>query len=251
MCLITFSWQPSAPERLILAANRDEFYQRPTRAMMEWPEQPGLYAGKDLQQGGSWLGVRQQRFAALTNIRAPGQEPDKALSRGQLVTDFLTSSLPAAQWLQQLTESAARYGLFNLLCYDGEQLWYCHNHPDFYQQPLAPGLYALSNAHLDTPWPKAEDARQQLASWLQETNKDALPTRILNRSQPYPQAQLPATGVPPEWESLLSSQFIQSPVYGTRCSTGLIMEQHSVLLEEISWGKGMTVQQHQRYHFPI
>ena len=234
MCLMAFDWQ-AEHKRLILAANRDEFYQRPTKALHSWSEHPGLYAGKDLQQGGTWLGITQnQRFAALTNIRAPGHEPENALSRGNLVLDFLTSELSGEAWLQQLANTAMRYGLFNLICYDGEFLWYSHNHPTFHCQQLSSGLYGLSNAHLNTPWPKTELAKQQLAEWLQHSHDD-MPADLLNRRLPFPDEQLPNTGVPLEWEQRLSSQFILSPHYGTRCSTALVINDQQWQIKETVW----------------
>lgn len=242
MCLLTFSWQPQQPVSLVLAANRDEFFQRPAHAMAEWPEHPGLYAGKDLEQGGSWLGVTAgKRFAALTNIRAPGAGAKDPLSRGHLVLDFLTGQQSAAQYMQAISPHASQYGLFNLLCSDGEQLWYCRNYPETHIEQLPGGLYGLSNAHLDTPWPKTQLAKQQLQQWLEKYSSaiqqpsPPMPTTLLQRREPFASDELPQTGVPPQWEKLLSSQFIHSPAYGTRCSTGLIIADQQITIEEVSW----------------
>jgi len=234
MCLLTFSWQPQ--QQLVVAANRDEFFKRPTQPMAEWPEFPGLFAGKDLDQGGTWMGVtRNKRFAALTNIRAPGNDPENPKSRGHLVLDFLTSDSSAADYIQSLANTAAEYGLFNLLCSDGEQLWYANNHPHFHSKKLEAGLYGLSNAHLDTPWPKTQLAKQQLQQWLNEDHGEVMPSQLLRRREPFPDDQLPDTGVPAIWEKLLSSQFIHSPAYGTRCSTAVCVTQDEINMEEISW----------------
>ncbi|WP_419812230.1 NRDE family protein [Bacterioplanoides sp.] len=248
MCLIAFDWQ-AEKQQLVLVANRDEFYQRPSQALHPWPEYPALYAGKDLQQGGTWLGVTQQRrFAALTNIRAPGHDPEQPLSRGNLVLDFLTSELNAETWLQQLASTAQRYGLYNLICFDGTNLWYSHNHPEFHYQKLSSGLYGLSNAHLNTPWPKTELAKQQLAAWQHQT-AEPVPADLLNRRLPFADEQLPQTGVPLAWEQLLSSQFILSPQYGTRCSTSLHITSQQLIINEILWQD--SGEQQQITHFTL
>lgn len=269
MCLIAFNWQPDEPRKLTLVANRDEFYRRDASPMAEWPEHPGLYAGKDLQQGGTWLGIsQQQRFAALTNIRAPGKGPDDPKSRGQLVLDFLTSGHSAEQYMKQLRHSAAEYGLFNLLCFDGQQLWYSHNHPDavamagtgdertiginqpgYQAMALTPGIYGLSNALLDTPWPKTQLAKRQLQQWLQQS--DALPGALLDHRNAFPDEQLPATGVPLLWERLLSSQFIHTPEYGTRCSTSISIDEQWASIYELSWGDDGQPQGEFRHQFRI
>lgn len=248
MCLLTFSWQPEQSQSLIVSANRDEFFHRPTAAMAQWPEHPGLFAGKDLDHGGTWLGVtKHKRFAALTNIRAPGKGAEEPLSRGHLVLDFLTSGDSAERYMQHISKTAGQYGLFNLLCSDGEQLWYCNNHPEVQIRQLPAGLYGLSNAHLDSPWPKTLLAKQQLQQWLsdhqlqqngqRELNTDHALAELLHRRQPFADNELPQTGIPALWEKLLSSQFIHSPTYGTRCSTGLIIGDQGISMEEISWDK--------------
>ena len=236
MCLISFAWQPQQ-QQLIVAANRDEFFKRPAAPMAEWPEHPGLFAGKDLEQGGTWLGVtRNRRFAALTNIRAPGEGPQDPLSRGHLVLDFLTSDDSAESYMMSLSDKSDSYGLFNLLCFDGQQLWYANNHPHFDARALDAGHYGLSNAHLDTPWPKTQLAKQQLQQWLNTHDATSqLPGSLLDRREPFADDQLPQTGVPFVWEKMLSSQFIHTPTYGTRCSSAISISEQHILLEEISW----------------
>ena len=251
MCLLTFNWQPDQPQQLIVAANRDEFFNRPALPMAEWPDHPGLYAGKDLDQGGTWMGVTdKRRFAALTNIRAPGEGPAEPLSRGHLVLDFLTSDLSSADYMAALADKAERYGLFNLLCSDGEALWYAHNYPQFESRPLQPGLYGLSNAHLNTPWPKTELARQQLSEWLKQPDSD-LPGQLLSRREPFADELLPITGVPQVWEKMLSSQFIRTPSYGTRCSTAISISDHSIKLEEVTWDEQGNQAQEYRHDIRI
>ena len=216
MCLIVFDWNPTQGLRLV--ANRDEFHARPSAALNWWAEQPQILAGRDLQAGGSWLGLsRQGRFAAITNVREAGAETGPR-SRGHLVRDFLASSSSPHVWLEDLEPQA--YPGFNLLLLAGKELVYISNRGDQGAQTLAAGLYGVSNARLDTPWPKLCAARDGLAAlpadapledWLQ----------ITSRQQPWPDTELPDTGVGVELERLLSPPFIRSPAYGTRCTTAL------------------------------
>ena len=230
MCLIVFDWQPGQSQWLRLSANRDEFYQRPAAPMHPWENIPGLYAGKDLEQGGTWLGFRDTgRWAALTNVRAPGAGPQNPRSRGELVTDFVESDLPVEDWLQRI--NCDDYAPFNLLAGTATELWYLSNHPDRQLRRLQAGRYSLSNAQLDSPWPKAELAKEQLAQ------ADSGFAMLLNRRDPWPDEVLPATGVPILWERLLSAQFIIAPGYGTRCSTGILASGNDVQLQEITWNE--------------
>lgn len=233
MCLIVFDWQPGTECWLRLSANRDEVYRRPAATMHSWPEYPGLYAGKDLEQGGTWLGVTEEgRWAALTNVRAPGAGPEDPRSRGELVLSYLTSGQSPEDWLA--TVKAEQYAPFNLLIGDQTELWYLCNHPQITARRLEAGLYSLSNAQLDSPWPKAELAKQQLAQ--------ASPpyAGLLDRRQIWPDNELPQTGVPLLWERLLSAQFIIAPGYGTRCSTGIDARRGNMGLQEITWDETGT-----------
>ncbi len=228
MCLIVFDWQPGQSQWLRLSANRDEFYKRPAVPMHAWDSIPGLYAGKDLEQGGTWLGFRDTgRWAALTNVRAPGAGPDNPASRGELVTAYVESGLSPQEWLTSLDSS--NYAPFNLLAGTERELWYLSNYPKTQLELLTPGRYSLSNAHLDSPWPKAELAKEQLGQ------ADSELATLLSRREPWPDEVLPATGVPILWERLLSAQFIIAPGYGTRCSTGIIASGTDVDLQEITW----------------
>lgn len=246
MCLIVFDWAPGTDQWLTLSANRDEFFNRPARALQEWPEQPGLFAGQDLQQGGTWLGMTQSgRWAALTNVRAPGIGPENPRSRGQLVLDYLTSSLAPEDWLSTL--SPADYAPFNLLAGTPQDLWYCGTHPEVQIRRLAPGRYGLSNAQLDTPWPKLELARQQLSAITPESDL----SRLLSRREPFADEVLPETGVPHIWEKLLSAQFIHAPGYGTRCSTGIRTSAHEVTMDEVTWNESGEEETVNRLRFEI
>jgi len=153
MCLIVFAWRPGHAQPLIVAANRDEFYARPSLPLGQWPELPQIHAGRDLEAGGTWLGVGADgRFAALTNIRNPHQPPARR-SRGELVARFLAGDVPLDDYLRDVVGRSVEYAGFNLLLGNAEQLWH-YNARDPQPQRLEPGVYGLSNAGLDTPWPK-------------------------------------------------------------------------------------------------
>ena len=165
MCLIVFAWRPGHALPLIVAANRDEFYARPTQPLAAWEDAPGVHAGRDLEAGGTWLGVGPQgRFAALTNIRDPGQAQGPR-SRGELVAAFLQGELGVEAYLDQVTSRSGQYSGFNLLVGDGQQLGYLHAR-EATPRLLKAGVYGLSNAGLDTPWPKLVKARDGLENLL-------------------------------------------------------------------------------------
>lgn len=216
MCLIAFAWGISPDWPLILLANRDEFHARPSAPLAFWEGAPGLVAGKDLKEGGTWLGLRgADRLAALTNVRDPAKPPGRR-SRGLLVSDFLRSSNSAADYLRALAGQADMFGGFNLLLRDGDEMWFYSNHENGPRQ-LEPGVYGLSNASLDSHWPKLKQLRSSLAKGL-----DAEPEawfEWLQDRQPAPDVELPDTGVGLEMERVLSPAFVCTPVYGTRCSS--------------------------------
>ncbi len=221
MCLIVFAWRPTHPQPLIVAANRDEFYARPTQALAQWADAPQVYAGRDLEAGGTWLGISADgRFAALTNIRDP-QLPQGRRSRGELVAQFLSGQASMDDYLAQVADRAGEYGGFNLLLGDGSQLWYL-NSGDAQPMRLDEGVYGLSNAGLDTPWPKLIKTRAGLAAHLHKPDPAALIALLSDPAQ-APAAQLPDTGVGLATETLLSSTFIASANYGTRASSVLIV----------------------------
>jgi uncharacterized protein with NRDE domain len=223
MCLIVFAWQVIPGTPLLVAANRDEYYARPSQAAHWWPDRPDIYAGRDLAGGGTWAGIsRGGRFAALTNIRAPGAWRPDAPSRGHLVSDFLAGSLPAPDHVAALAADAAAYNGYNLLVGDADTLvWSSNGNRDDARngRPLAPGIYGLSNAGLDTPWPKVVRTKAQFASLVcQGAPSDAYFEMLGDTSQPGDR-RLPDTGVGLEKERLLSAVLIESADYGTRVST--------------------------------
>ncbi|MGM0535078.1 MAG: NRDE family protein [Pseudomonadota bacterium] len=224
MCLIAFDHRPGSPCPLRLVANRDEFHARPAAPLAIWEDAPEILGGRDLEAGGSWLAVhRRGRFAAVTNVRDPHHKASSdAPSRGALVREALEChDLPV--WLSRLADGrAARYAGFNLLAGDGERLWHLHRGRDGIRlRQVPPGLHGLSNASLDTPWPKLVAARQGLAASLRHGRwpEDAL--AVLADPHPAADAQLPETGVGLETERRLSSPFIIGQDYGTRASTWL------------------------------
>jgi len=219
-----------------VAANRDEFHARPTARAAWWPDHPEILAGRDLQAGGTWLGItRTGRFAALTNYRDPEQRRMDAPSRGALVTAMLESGASVAEGLAYLREVGAHYNGFNLIFSDGERL-------GIYEsvlgsgRALGPGIYGLSHHLLDTPWPKVQNAKTRLEAALLGLADTAPLLDLLRDDRPASDAELPRTGVSLEWERLLSSAFVRAPDYGTRCSTIIRIDaQGRAYFDEWSW----------------
>jgi uncharacterized protein with NRDE domain len=222
MCLIVFAWRPGHAQPLIVAANRDEFYARPSLPLAPWPEATHVHAGRDLEAGGTWLGIGANgRFAALTNIRDP-QQPPARKSRGELVARFLTGDLSIDDYLIDVVGRSAEYAGFNLLLGNSHELWHFNAR---LSEPvmLAAGVYGLSNAGLDTPWPKLLKAKAALTAALDDPTPERL-LGLLSDAQVAPSAELPDTGVGMATETLLSSVFIASQSYGTRASTALVVQ---------------------------
>ncbi|TCS40102.1 NRDE family protein [Reinekea marinisedimentorum] len=218
MCLAVIAWQPNTSAPLTVVANRDEFRQRPT-APMHWWADADILAGKDLQAGGTWLGFnRSGLFALLTNIRPGFVGHQAAKSRGNLIRKFLLENQPIEHFHQSLMLDIELYGGFNLLLGDMERLfWFSSTMPE--GQWLEPGVYGLSNDSLDTPWPKTELAKEQMRRFLASQSAPLLHSDILTSSAPADEGRLPQTGVPLEWERLISAQTITNEQYGTRCRT--------------------------------
>ena len=225
MCLIVFAWQVIPCVPLIAAANRDEYYARATAQAGHWPTQPDIYAGRDLQAGGSWMGIAQRdgkvsatRFAAITNIRGPQERRVDAPSRGALVADYLAGDMSAAHYVAMIKQGSDAYNGFNLLLGDDKALIWFSNRGDGDARnglPLAPGIYGLSNALLDSPWPKVLNAKAQFASLLCQCAPDEAYFDMLADTTRAPDRRLPETGVSLALERLLSSVCIDSPDYGT------------------------------------
>lgn len=237
MCLIVFAWQVIPGMPLIAAANRDEFYDRPTAPAAWWADHPHIYAGRDLQGGGTWLGItRNGRFAAITNVRAPGDKRNDAPSRGRLVANYLSGTLSAQDYIREIGAKAQAYNGFNLLLGDAGQLVWYSNRGDGDPRngaPLAPGIYGLSNALLDTPWPKVVRTKAQFSSLLCQAAPPDTYFEMLTDTVQASDCRLPKTGVSPDMERLLSSVWIESPNYGTRSSSIVHLDQRgNALLQE-------------------
>ncbi|MES2491596.1 MAG: NRDE family protein [Pseudomonadota bacterium] len=221
MCLISLNWRAHPRYELVLVANRDEFHHRPTAAAGWWIDAPDVFGGRDLSQGGGWLAAsRQRRLAAVTNVRRMVQPDANAPSRGALIADFMRSTQSAAEFAKRLRGRADAYAGFNLLLYDGETLLYTTNHDGFHSERLTPGIHAVSNAALDTPWPKLVRLRDRMSTWTEQAQTDETALfAALADDHVAEDAALPDTGVGLELERFLSPAFIRGPQYGTRASS--------------------------------
>lgn len=234
MCFLVLAYKQHPRYRLVLATNRDEFYARPTAPAAYWTDAPSVLAGRDLQGGGTWMGVtRAGRFAALTNYREPGVTIPDAPTRGALVADYLTGAHNPRTYLEDARQRADRYHGFNLLVGDTEGLYYFGNRASEIRM-LDPGFYGLSNHLLDTPWPKITRGKAALAAALDADTLDSERLfQFLVDGRSAPDEDLPDTGVGLTWERVLSSIFIESPTYGTRVSTIVLVDQggHATFIE--------------------
>ncbi len=227
MCLITFAYKTHPVYDLVLAANRDEFYGRPTRKAQFWKEEhlPGILAGKDLEAGGTWMGVEQSgKWAALTNYRDPSIEREKPPSRGELVLNYLKEQESAANYIDKVSPGSTKYHGFNLLVGNKNELFHFSNISKE-RTEIKPGVHGLSNALMDTPWPKLEQAKHDLADAISNEALDYEQLfSLLRNDRRAPDEKLPDTGIPKEWERAISSVFIKTESYGTRSSTLLLID---------------------------
>lgn len=225
MCLINFAYGIDDTYDLVVAANRDEFYERPTAQAHFWEGAPHILAGRDLEKMGTWMGVTKEgRFAALTNYRDPGEKSEGKRSRGELVSGFLMENEDTHSYLKAIQNKRDQYPGFNLIVYDGRSLLYYSNREDEIRV-LEPGVYGLSNHLLDTPWPKVTKGKEGLKQCLSGSGgnfKECI-FSSLQLAEPAPDEELPDTGIPLEWERNLSPLFIQTPQYGTRASTLVLL----------------------------
>jgi uncharacterized protein with NRDE domain len=222
MCLILLAHGAHAEFPLVIAANRDEYYHRPTAGAAFWQDHPYILGGRDLECMGTWLGVtRGGRFAALTNFRDPRERKTDAPSRGQLVSDFLMSDQMPREYLADVATQAPRYNGFNLLAGDIGGV-FCFSSRTGSVQRVPPGIHGLSNHLLDTPWPKVERGKQRLQAALAgDVDVEAI-LDLLHDREPAPENELPDTGIGIELERVLSPALIVSPQYGTRSSTAVL-----------------------------
>ncbi len=233
MCLLVLAWQAAPRYRLVVAANRDEYHERPAAALAKWPPPAALIAGRDLRAQGAWLAVdRERRFGVVTNFRELQPPRLGAPSRGELIPRYLNApalAVSAQQFFAALVGEAQRYSGFNLLLSDRDSLWYGSNRASPFARALTPGIYGLSNELLDTPWPKLQRVRRGFEAWLtrpQSGSPAALFELLKDRTQAAEDGALPrsGSGLPPEWDRILSAPFVLHPKYGTRCSSVVLLE---------------------------
>ncbi|MFD1031284.1 NRDE family protein [Metaplanococcus flavidus] len=251
MCLILFQYRQHHKYKLIVAANRDEFYGRPAAEAHFWVDHPDLLAGRDLQQMGTWLGVTKSgRFAALTNYRDPSLPETGKISRGALVKDYLAVDSLPENFLEAIKPED--YTGFNILLGDLDNLYYYSN----IQQEIikiSPGTHGLSNHLLNTPWPKVVKGKKSMESYLNDANEvdpDSL-FELLRDSEQAADPHLPVSGVGLEFERILSPIFIKTPEYGTRSATVLLVDyDNNVTFAERTYEKGEFSNQ-QRFQFSV
>lgn len=224
MCTIIFSWKNHKNHDLILASNRDEFYNRPTEPAHFWDNDQKIFAGRDMTAGGTWIGIsKKKRFAALTNYRDLDKISPSAPSRGQLTSDYILGSMSPKEYLIQLKNNDSIYNPFNLLAGDQNELWY-YNNIDQSTTQLQPGLYGLSNGLLDDAWPKVIEGKKTFEPVFDQEVIDAKEVlHLLENEALAPDEALPTTGVPYDVEKRLSALFIKlNGNYGTRSSTVIL-----------------------------
>ncbi len=263
MCLILFSWQSHAEYPLIVAANRDEFYARRTRPASWWGQAVSLLAGRDEEAGGTWLGInRRGRCAVVTNVRAPSERNPHATSRGLLVLSALQTSQSMDNWVQECSVRAQSFNGFNLIVAEpiaagskatASQLVYLSNRLDASPQSLTPGIYGLSNAFLDTPWPKVTRGVAAFACQVaQRVDADSL-LELMSDRELVDEVALPSTGIPRDWERALSSIQIRANGYGTRATTVLTVRRDGLVefVERSFDAANPDVHSDRRYEFMI
>jgi uncharacterized protein with NRDE domain len=232
MCLAVIALDVHPRYVAVVAANRDEYHARPAERAHWWRDSAGheLLAGRDLEQGGTWLGVnRRGRFAFVTNVREPGRHDPAAPSRGSLVPAVLADEANVQASVDSAVRRGARHNGFNVVAAeDGIAAFGSNRGPRL--QTLRAGIHGVSNAWLDTPWPKLLRAKSGLAAWVarEDADIDGLFDVLADRAA-APDHALPETGLGRERERLLSSPFIVSPDYGTRCSTVLLIGRDGVV----------------------
>lgn len=224
MCLILFAHRAHPEYPLVLAANRDEYHDRPTAPAARWDDGNDIFGGRDLLAGGSWLAISERgRMAAVTNYR-DGLGASGERSRGALVSDFVASAQPIDEHLAGLEATGSRFGGFNLLLFESDDMYYVSNRGRV-DCVVPPGIHGLSNHLLNTYWPKVKAGTAKLESVLKEAPNSWIKNllSVLSDSSTAADDDLPRTGVSREWEKQLSAAFIRSPRYGTRASTVLLL----------------------------
>lgn len=253
MCLIFISLNQHPSYPLLVAGNRDEFYNRPTQPADYWPDYPYVLGGRDLEAGGTWLGVtRSGRIAMLTNYRDPDNIDPAAPTRGRLVADYLEGNMEASAYLHAINDSGIRYNGFNLLAGTANALYYYSNYERIVKK-LEPGLYGISNHLLDTPWPKVVKGKQKIGPAFSRATPDVAEIfDLLYDDVTAPTEHLPTTGLSLDRERALSSMFIKTGNYGSRCSTVITVDRdRNWLFSERTYHPGTFSHEDHTYRFSL
>ena len=255
MCLILFGLNQKSEFKLILAANRDEFFSRPTEEAHWWKDNKDILAGRDIKSGGTWLGINKNgRFIAITNYRDLKNINNEARSRGELSKSFLTGHLSTDAFLSELSSRKDQYNSFNLLLSDnGFDTLYHYSNVTDERTLISDGIHGLSNHLLDTPWPKVELGKQGLQQHLDsETKKSDELIKFMQHGEEAPDSALPDTGISYELEKKLSPVFISMKEYGTRCSTILeVNNNNGVTFLEVTYNENKTITSKKSYQFSL
>jgi uncharacterized protein with NRDE domain len=228
MCLIFLSIDNHPTYKLIVAANRDEFYGRKTAPANFWQDYPQILGGRDLEAHGTWMAMTTSgKISMVTNYRDPKNIDPKAPSRGQLVTDYLLNGMNPQNYLKDVAQVGERYNGFNLITGSASELYYYSNYKNGVEK-IPSGIHGLSNSLLDTPWTKVKSGKEKFEALVrQPTIEPGLLFGFLYNHQRAPDDQLPETGIGLERERALSSMFIKTTGYGTRCSTVILIDHHN------------------------
>jgi uncharacterized protein with NRDE domain len=249
MCLVAFSWKNHSEYPLIISANRDEFFDRPTEALHQWDS--GIIAGKDLRGGGTWMGIHPNgKWALLTNYRDFKRPQRGEISRGKLVQNFLEREESPKEYVQHIYKNKNRYEGFNLLVSDGEELFYLNNYEENFRE-IQPGIYGLSNGLINDPWPKVELAKAQLTHAISEGISDEKLLTILKSTETHPIEILPKTGAAEAMEIGLSAQLIRIPPnYGTVSASAMLRNnQGKTTITERIFNWDPTIFSDQQFNF--
>ncbi|PAV29718.1 hypothetical protein CIL05_10125 [Virgibacillus profundi] len=248
MCLINFQFQEHPKYKLIVAANRDEAYDRPTAPAAFWEDHPNILAGRDLSQMGTWLGITKHgRFAALTNYRDPEHMKSGANSRGEIITNYLANDISTEAFLDSLKLGKDNYVGFNLILGSPDSLYY-YNNIENEAIKITSGTHGLSNHFLNTPWPKVTKGKKRLREYVgsQKNIESNVLFDILSDAEDAEDAHLPQTGVGLDLERILSPLFIKTTNYGTRSSTVLIIDHdNNVTFTERTYNEGKFINEKQ------
>lgn len=257
MCLLTFAYQTNKRFPFVFAANRDEYYDRPTLFAHEWKEDPNVIGGRDLKKGGTWLGfTKEGKIAALTNVRDSFKHSGIPFqSRGFIARDYLTSNTSAQLFMERLIQTANEFDGYNLVFGSYHDLYYYTNRMEKGEK-LKPGYYMLSNGQMNSNWPKAVKVRTHLQSVLErEKDVETIMKKLLVTMQDeerFPDEQLPDTGVGIEWERILSPIFINGKSYGTRATTVIVCtDQGESFFREWNYGPKGTFLEKREFHLQL